>query len=788
MTAAGVTLEGLFGARGRLRAIPLRPAEGWLTLAAAAVMAMTFALSLRDAGWIPGRAGDSDYLPWVALAGLAVGFIGAKVGWGRWRTHLVGGLFGGFALSLIMGGIALDPLHVGLDPAGLAMRMGASYDTIRGVWLDLVVQARPFTSQTAHYHLGIGTLVWGAGQLAGFTVFGHRRPLDAIVVIGLAILANMLLTSRDQLVLLVIYSSAALLLLIRTHVFEEEGTWTRRRIGDPSVVGRLYLRGGSVFVALAIVGSIMLTATASSKPLQGLWADLPQTLMDASQWLQRFAPPGGDPRGLGIVGFGQNAVTTGEWRPSDQVAFRAQVGSFETRQVKWRAGVYADYTTFGWAWGETSRLPTPARAILLANLGDAPQPPGTNRREFRARITPDAFRDRTILSPQAIQWVDRPSEARIVGAGGWFTTVESTEGSGVYNISALIPVFQDVQGGLTQARLRTAGRDYPPELLAIYTRLPEGSLGPASTALLEDIRGAVVVPPDAPPDNAFDLALTMESYLRDTAHFTYSTDVRTARTRQCGGVSSVECFAIIRAGYCEYYASTMAVLLRSVGVPARVAYGFLPGERGADGTEIVGAWSAHWWVEVYFPGGGWVEFDPTGGGVGRPQALPSGSVGPPTARPSLAAPTFRDDADATADTSTPAGGGNTSTGIGPFIAIAIILVLGVGALALAALRRTPRKPMHPDQAWGSVARLAARFGLGPRPSQTVYEYAGALGDALPDVRVELTTIARAKVEVAYGRRDLGTDRLRRIAEAYQRLRFALLSFVLRRVLRRRRRR
>ena len=95
--------------------------------------------------------------------------------------------------------------------------------------------------------------------------------------------------------------------------------------------------------------------------------------------------------------------------------------------------------------------------------------------------------------------------------------------------------------------------------------------------------------------------------------------------------------------------------------------------------------------------------------------------------------------------------------------------------------------MHPDQAWGSLARLAARFGLGPRPSQTVYEYAGALGDAVPAARVELTTIARAKVEVAYGHRDLGGDGLKRIAEAYHALRLAIIGVVLRRVIRRPRR-
>jgi hypothetical protein len=194
----------------------------------------------------------------------------------------------------------------------------------------------------------------------------------------------------------------------------------------------------------------------------------------------------------------------------------------------------------------------------------------------------------------------------------------------------------------------------------------------------------------------------------------------------------------------------------------------------------------HWWVEVYFPDIGWIEFDPTGGNVGQVTAIPSGSLSPATQRPSLAPvtappPRTLNPNDPTTPTTTP------SAGIGPFIAIGLILVVGVVALAFAAIRRTPSKPMHPDQAWGSLARLAARFGLGPRPSQTVFEYAGALGDAVPTARVELTTIARAKVEVAYGRRDLGGDRLKRIAEAYHRLRLAIIGVVLRRVLRRPRR-
>ena len=324
---------------GPARRIPLRPAEGWLTLVSAAIMVMVLGGSLQDAAWT--RDATRPYatvLPWLALVGFGLGVFGAKVGWGRWRTHIVGALFGGLLLPLIAGGIVLGPnAQVGWDPYSLDLRLIAMLDSVRLVWQELVVEGRPLTSQYGHYHLVFGVLVWGAGMLAGFSVFGHRRPLDAVVVVGLAILANMALT-HDQLTLLVLFSASALLLLIRTHVFEEELTWARRRIGDPASVGQLYLRGGAAFVTAAILGSVLLTATASSAPLQGLWSDLPSHLQDISQFLQRIAPNGGDPRPLGIIDIGPSAVTRGLWQPSDRVAFRAQLQPQEDRKVKWRLG------------------------------------------------------------------------------------------------------------------------------------------------------------------------------------------------------------------------------------------------------------------------------------------------------------------------------------------------------------------------------------------------------------------------------------------------------------------
>jgi len=768
------------------RNVRLRPAEGWLTLFAAILMVIAFAGSIVDAGWIPGAQGNTGYLLYLGILGVLFGFLGAKVGWGRWRTILVGALLGGLVLPLIAGGQMLGP-SVGIDPHGLAERMAVMAAAGRHVWDDLAIRGLPYTNQYAHYHLVFGTLVWGAGMLAGFTVFGHRRPLDAVVVVGLAILASMIMTKHDQLTLLVIFSLGALLLLIRTHVFEEEVTWARRKIGDPSSVGQLYLRGGAAFVTAAVVGSILLTTAASSAPLQGLWQDLPQKLQWLTTELQKFAPPGGDYRGAGVISFSEHVVTSGLWEPSSETAFRAQITpSSDLREFKWRAGTYAVYDNFGWSWGQTRDIPTAGRDVLLNNPNDGPTDIG--RRVLTYRVIPVGFRDATILGPNTLQRVDRATNAVVTGTDGWFTTVESTESLSTYNASAMVRVFVDVPGGITQSRLRAAGTQYPPEVVSMYgaPAVPAGALGPAATQLLDDIRAQVRTPASADPRNPYDLARTMEEYLRDPDHFKYQRDVRTERNAQCDGVSTVECFARIKAGYCEYYASTMAILLRASGVPARIAYGFLHGDRGPDGTEVVSASLAHWWVEVYFPGTGWVEFDPTGGGVGQPEPIPSGSVGIPTRGPSQPAATFREPTDRPGSVLPPPQSGGT--GIGPFIAIALILAVGIAALAFAAYRRTPNKPMDPNVAWGSVARLAARFGLGPRPSQTVYEYAGALGDAVPEARIELTTIARAKVEVAYGHRDLGTDRLKRIAQAYQRLRFALLGVVLRRGFRRRNRR
>ncbi len=310
--------------------------------------------------------------------------------------------------------------------------MGVAWTVVHTMWTELTVLRMAFTSQEGHYHLVFGAIVWGAGLLAGFTIFGHRRPLDAVVVVGLALLASITMTRHPQLPLLVLFSAAALLLLIRTHVFEEEITWTRRKIGDPAAVGRMYLNGGAAFVTAAVLGSVLLTATASSNPLQGLWQDLPKHLNALSQILQAIAPGGGDVRLTGGPTFGSSAITSGKWDPSALTAFQAQLPAGEKAEFKWRAGVYDHYDYFGWSRSEATGTPTPAGSRLLQGAADEPSTRG--RREITLTIVPEAYRDQTVVGPDTVASVDRATVARTLGNEGWFSTVNYDGNVGPYPV------------------------------------------------------------------------------------------------------------------------------------------------------------------------------------------------------------------------------------------------------------------------------------------------------------------------------------------------------------------
>ena len=146
--------------------------------------------------------------------------------------------------------------------------------------------------------------------------------------------------------------------------------------------------------------------------------------------------------------------------------------------------------------------------------------------------------------------------------------------------------------------LRTAGTTYPPDVVSNYLHLPE--LDRRIPQLAEQITASA--------NSNYDKARAVETYLR--THFGYT--LQLSRTVPHDPLAN---FLFERKqGHCEYFASSMAVMLRSLGIPSRVVNGFRTGEfNDLTSQYVVRASNAHSWVEAYFPNYGWVAFDPTPG-------------------------------------------------------------------------------------------------------------------------------------------------------------------------------
>lgn len=756
------------------------PAEGWLSLILVAALAVIVAWSLDDAGLVLGRREWTDFLAWMSLAGVLAGFVGARARWSRLVAHLVGAAFAALVVPIVVGGI--------LDPGGSpADRFAATAGSTVNAVLDFAVRGLPLTRETGHYLLVLGVLCWANGQFAASSVFREGRPFGPIIVLGTVLIANMSATDRDQLWLLVAFTLVALFLLTRLHALEERATWVRRRIGDPTTVGSLYLRGGTVFILAAVFGSMALTATARSAPLAGFWDDARPALVEVSQWLQRIVPAAPDSRSLGVPSFGQQVTIGGVWSTSNDPALEIFRKPGNDRRYYWRATVYDTFTLFGWTSTTPTTTPRPAGSSILAKTLDAI--PSTSVRATESfRVVPQSGLFRVAFSPIDPLAIDRDTSLITSGDNGYFQSI-AIPARTTYTVTAAVQDLVDVAGGVTQNRLRAAGTSYPAAILARYTAVPAQAMGPAANRLLGDIQARVKASGRETP---FDIATAIVDELH-TSQYQYSTSVPGVCDRD---PSIVECFASHKIGFCEYYASTMAILLRAQGIPARIAEGFLPGQIDvATGRETVTAAAAHAWVEVWFPGIGWYRFDPTGGGRSAAEPIPLGSAVPiatPTPKASLSFSSGdpRLGADQPGRSSRPGAGAGVSVagpGNAPLVAIAILLLGAIVLVGFLAWRRGPRGLTTPDAVFTSVSGLARRFGFGPRPTETAYEYASALGEVLPGMRPELATVATAKVEVAYGRRELGAERIRAVRDSYRRLRVGLLRLAFRHGGRRRQR-
>src|SRR4029077_5799648 len=122
----------------------------------------------------------------------------------------------------------------------------------------------------------------------------------------------------------------------------------------------------------------------------------------------------------------------------------------------------------------------------------------------------------------------------------------------------------------------------------------------------------------------YDMTAAIESYLRNQSNFKYS-----LAAQPPPGVDRISWFLFqSHVGYCEFFATAMGDMLRSLGIPTRLVIGFGPGQfTPQTESNVVRAEDSHTWVEVYFPNYGWIPFEPTPDDLGVYTPIPRGQTG-----------------------------------------------------------------------------------------------------------------------------------------------------------------
>lgn len=257
-----------------------------------------------------------------------------------------------------------------------------------------------------------------------------------------------------------------------------------------------------------------------------------------------------------------------------------------------RAFTLRDFDGRSWQRTETGELASWEPDRLLTSdpglAGTEPDPTGGTL--ARVEVLVEGLREQRLpvsTFPRTVTidgaWSYDPQQDEVVGS-------RSTQQGTGYTMTVQVPE-------ITADSLREQGEGTPADTEA-YTRVPETDHTADIRALATEITAAA--------DGTYEQALALQSYFRDTQNFTYDTRVPPARTDD-----AVWDFLESRQGYCVQFATSMTMMARLLGIPARIGVGFLPGVPNRDREYVVTGRQSHAWPELYFAGAGWVRFEPT---------------------------------------------------------------------------------------------------------------------------------------------------------------------------------
>jgi transglutaminase-like putative cysteine protease len=714
----------------------LKLPEGWSSFFLLLTMLVNTALSISAARW----TGGLEHLATVAILALIAGLLLAKSRFPAIIAHLFSLFYGFFAICYVVSRMVDQPTW-----RERVVELGERAAT----WLTKATTGGT-SRDSLMFVLLLSVLFWFLGHVAAWYTFRRPRLWRAVLPIGLTLLVNQYVYTDPRIAtrstaslvpFIIIFLLSALLYVVRTNVYLHELDWQSAHVNYSTEVRLDFVRAGAILAVVALLVMAIAPGARAGPNLSNLWGgieDIRNSLRDTVTRLFGSL----DTYGRGLANpFTNRTVLGGPRNLGNEVLFdvSAPGGRY------WRAIVYDRYTGDSWLNTDDHKALLPPGEALSSDAWLA-------RREVTQTVT--------VYLPSSTQLFAAPEPLRVPGlstrASISFEQGQMSPASTLHSRKTLYPgnAYQVVSlvSRADPDSLRAAGLTYPDWIARRYLQLPD-TVTDRTRALAQEIT--------ADQETVFDKAQALEEYLRQNLR--YDLDVP-APPEDHDFVDFV--LFDLQAGYCDYYASSFVVMARSLGIPARIAYGYAQDEYDEEAEAYrVRAKNGHSWPEVFFPEYGWIQLEPTV--VVDPINWPAPPRDPNAATNSdpgdesdAVDPREEKERDIPEEPDLLPGSAldlsaESSRGFSPLflvlVGLLLIAGLGMGVTYWTIEARGMSGLNLIERAYARMWRFAARLGVPGPPDQTPHERAEALATLVPEGRAPIQSITDMYVIERFGR-------------------------------------
>jgi transglutaminase-like putative cysteine protease len=726
--------------------------ETLVTLAIVMVGFLTVVRSIDSADWVPGMPSLYE----IGFLGLVLGLVAAHSRIHALAAHLI-------ALSVgVVGGLYV----IGNELRGSLRER--TWEILERLWLwGEAVVTGGISNDDIPFIVLVVFATYIAAYIAAWSIFRWYNAWLGLIPGGLALLTNISYLPGQHSLPLLIYLFCAILLVARVNLLRRAREWRVRKIRYPDFMS-LTVLNITVWVALPLLAlAWILPVGSGSGLLYSAWTKVTAPIAEPLSDLGRVFSGIDSKRGSQVHLFGSTLPLQGPIKLSSTEVLR--VTATETGFL--RAQVYDEYTAAGWKLSESAQITQNAWPAL------EPMQPALDtldqlRRPVSLQVTPskDANVIVTVGQPLTVN-----VETRVVFGPGPadVTSVRPTErlhDEDQYRVDGTV-------SDASVDTLRSIPEAYP-EWAEAYLQLPGDLPQRVRDKALEVVNSSGAL-------TAYDKAAAIEQFLRG-----YGINLRipAASPRE----DSVDYFLFeAEEGYFDYHASAMVVMLRSLGIPSRIAVGYaIDSSDRIPQTNIYAVSEANSfaWPEVYFPGLGWVEFNPTpsealvlravsddgfsAGGVFDDPFLDDAFALPAGIELGLGAP---EDIDVLVIEEESSFVSTVTVSI--ILGVVALMVIGAGVFQYSWQHGLGRYT-YPVQVWEKTLRLARWSRIRTRPQETPREVIARLRQALPEVE-DLDFLGESYVKTRYGQKELTEDERQRLKDVWHHARNTLLARLLR---------